>query len=100
MRLIGISVDPPETNREHCRRQGYTFTFLSDTNAEAIRLYDLLHERAGEQGRDISRPAEFLIDSTGTVRWMNLTSSFAVRARPDQVLKAVDDLGLARASRM
>jgi len=100
VRLVGISVDPPEINREHCRREGYTFTFLSDTNSEVIRLYDLLHEGAGPEGRDISRPAEFLIDSAGAVRWVNLTNSFAVRARPDQVLKAVDELGLAPASRM
>jgi len=95
VRVIGISVDPPETNREHCRKQGYTFTFLSDTNSEVIRRYDLVHEGGGPGSRDISRPAEFLIDSTGTVRWANLTRSFAVRVRPDQVLKAVDDLGPA-----
>lgn len=95
MRLIGISVDAPETSREHCRKQGYTFTFLSDPGAEVIRRYDLLHQGGGPGGTDISRPAEFLIDSTGTVRWANLTSSFMVRARPEQVLKAVDDLGLA-----
>jgi len=45
-------------------------------------------------GTDISRPAEFLIDSQGTVRWANLTDSIAVRARPEQVLKVVDDLKL------
>ncbi len=45
------------------------------------------------------RAAEFLIDSSGTVRWVNLTGSFTVRARPDQVLKVVDDLGLASTSR-
>lgn len=95
MRLIGLSVDPPETNREHCRKQGFTFTFLSDTNHDVIRRYDLVHAGGGPEGRDIARPAEFLIDSTGTVRWANLTNSFAIRARPDQVLKVVDDLGIA-----
>ncbi len=99
MRVIGISVDPPEINREHCRKQGTTFTFLSDTGAEVIRRYDLLHAGAGPNGTDIARPAEFLIDASGTVRWMNLTESFAVRARPEQVLKAVDDLGIASTSR-
>ena len=91
MRVIAISVDPPETNRELCRTQGYTFTFLSDANAEVIRRYDLVHEKGGAGGSDISRPAEFLLDATGTVRWANLTDSFTVRARPEQVLKAVDE---------
>jgi peroxiredoxin len=95
VRVIAISVDPPETNREHRRKQGYTFTLLSDAALEAIRRYDLVHEGAGPGGSDIARPAEFLVDSTGTVRWMNLTGSYTARARPDQVLQAVDELGLA-----
>ncbi len=94
MRIVAISVDPPERNRELCGKQGYTFTFLSDVSSDAIRLYDLVHEKAGPGGTDISRPAEFLIDSQGTVRWANLTDSIAVRARPEQVLKIVDDLKL------
>ncbi len=99
VRLVAISVDSPETNRDLCREQGYTFTFLSDTNAEAIRRYDLLHAGAGPGGKDVARPAEFLIDSTGMVRWVNLTESLAVRARPGQILRAVDDLGLASGPR-
>jgi peroxiredoxin len=95
VRLVAISVDPPRTNREHCRKQGYTFTFLSDTDSEVIRRYDLVHQGAGPEGKDIARPAEFLIDATGTVRWVDLTESLAVRARPDQILKVVDDLDLA-----
>jgi peroxiredoxin len=53
------------------RRPGYTFTFLSDPNLQAITKYDLVHKGQGEGGRDIARPAEFLIDSTGIVRWRN-----------------------------
>jgi peroxiredoxin len=95
IRLVAISVDPPETNREHCKKQGYTFTFLSDPKAETIRRYDLLHVGGGPDGQDISRPAEFLIDSAGTVRWVNLTESIIVRARPEQVLAAADQMGFA-----
>ena len=97
--MVAISVDPPETNREHCRKQGYTYPFLSDPKAEVIRRYDLLDSAVGPGGTDIARPAEFLIDAAGTVRWMNLTESIAVRARPDQVLKAVADFGLASTPR-
>jgi peroxiredoxin len=97
VRLLAVSVDPPETNRQHTRKQGYTFTFLSDPKAEVTRRYDLVHTGAGPDGQDISRPAEFLVDSTGTVRWVNLTESSIVRARPEQVLQALDGLGLAAA---
>jgi peroxiredoxin len=95
VRVVGISADPPETNREHCRRMGFTFPFLSDPGLDAIRAYDLVHAGAGPGGSDISRPAEFLVDAGGTVRWVHLTGSIAVRARPEEVLKAIDRLRLA-----
>jgi peroxiredoxin len=90
IRPVAISVDSPEESRNLAQQQGYTFTVLSDPNVEAIRRYDLVHAGAGENGRDIARPAEFLIDSSGTVRWINLTENYWVRARPEQVLEVAN----------
>jgi len=92
IRPVAISVDPPEASRDLCQKAGYTFTFLSDPKAEAIRRYDLVHAGAGEHGEDIARPAEFLLDSSGTVRWVNLTENYWVRARPEQILEAAKTL--------
>lgn len=88
IRPVAISVDSPEESRKLAQESGYTFTFLSDANAEVIRRYDLVHAGAGENGKDISRPAEFLVDSLGTVRWVNLTENYMVRARPEEILEA------------
>ena len=88
IRPVAISVDSPEVSRNLSQKAGYTFTFLSDPKAEAIRRYDLLHAGQGINGQDISRPAEFLLDSAGTVRWVNLTENYWVRARPEQILEA------------
>lgn len=88
IRPVAISVDSTEESRALSQSQGYSFTFLSDRNAEVIRRYDLVHAGGGENGRDISRPAEFLIDASGTVRWVNLTENYTVRARPEQMLEA------------
>jgi peroxiredoxin len=71
---------------------GYTFLLLSDPKGEVIRRYDLLHAGAGPKGADIARQAEFLVDSSGTIRWVNLTENIAVRARSEQVLKAFDEM--------
>jgi peroxiredoxin len=79
-------------SRDLCQQAGYTFTFLSDPKAEVIRRYDLLHAGAGIEGQDIARPAEFLLDSSGTVRWVNLTENYWVRARPEQILEAATTL--------
>lgn len=92
IRPVAISVDSPEESRDLCQKAGYTFTFLSDPKAEAIRRYDLVHAGAGEGGRDIARPAEFIVDSSGIVRWVNLTENYWVRARPEQILEAAKAL--------
>ena len=88
IRPVAISVDSPEDSRELSKQAGYTFTILSDPNAEAIRRYDLLHAGAGISGHDVARPAEFLLDERGTIRWVNLTENYWVRARPEQILEA------------
>ncbi len=87
VRPVAISVDTPEVSRILCAKAGYTYTFLSDPNAEVIRRYDILHLGAGPDGQDIARPAEYLLDASGTIRWLNLTEDLRVRARPEQIIE-------------
>jgi peroxiredoxin len=89
---VAISVDPPEVTRDHIAKMGWTYPFLSDAKAEVIRRYDLVHPDGAGQGVDIARPAEILIDPTGTVRWVDLTDNYWVRTRPETVLQAFDQL--------
>jgi peroxiredoxin len=89
---VAISVDAPEQSRDLRNKAGYTYTFLSDPGAEVIRRYGVLHKGGGEDGQDIARPAEFLVDRSGTVRWRNLTEDWRVRARPEQMLAAARQL--------
>jgi peroxiredoxin len=96
--IEAISVDSGEASRKLCTSQGYHYTFLSDPKAEVIRRYGVVHEGAGENGADIARPAEFLLDSSGMVRWVNLTEDVRIRARPETVLRTVDSLMRAPAS--
>ena len=96
IRVVGISVDPPAVSRRQSQRMGYTFPLLSDPDTKVIRRYDVLHPGAGPKGANIARPAEFLLDADGIVRWVNLTDNIAVRARPEQVLQALNQLSPAR----
>jgi peroxiredoxin len=73
---VAISADSPEESRDHLITQaGLTYPLLSDGKAEAIRRYDLLSPGAGVGGRDIGGTAEFLVDTSGTVRWRNLNEA-------------------------
>jgi mycoredoxin-dependent peroxiredoxin len=92
IRIVGISVDPPDINQRQSQKLGYTFPLLSDPNAKVIRRYDVLHPGVGPRGADIARPAEFLLDSNGIVSWVNLTENIAVRARPEQLLDAFNQI--------
>jgi peroxiredoxin len=96
--IAAISVDTNEESRKLCSSEGYTFPFLSDPKAEVIRRYGVLHPRAGPGGQDVARPAEFLIDTAGAVRWVTFTDDLKIRARPENVLKAIDELMPSRAS--
>ena len=81
-------MDEPGVSLDLARKAGYTFTLLSDPGATTIRRYNLLHLKGGPDGHDISRPAEFLVDRTGTVRWTNFTEDIRVRARASEMLAA------------
>jgi peroxiredoxin len=74
---VAISADSPEESRDLIRKAGLSYPLLSDGKAEAIRHYDLLCPGAGVDGRDIGGTAEFLVDSSGTVRWRNLNEANA-----------------------
>jgi peroxiredoxin len=65
---------------------------LSDQQPETIRRYNLLHKAGGPEGSDIARPAEFLVDSSGTVRWTSFTEDIRIRAKADEMLAAAREL--------
>ena len=94
VRPVAISVDTPEESRDWSRKQGYSYTFLSDRNADVIRRYGLLHIPGGQNrtAHDIARPAEFLLDRHGVVRWVNFTEDLRVRARAEEMLAAARKL--------
>ena len=79
VRAVAISADTNDESRELRRKANLTFPLLSDRKAEVIRSYDLLVPNGGEDNRDISGIAEFLLDSSGTVRWRHFGETKAER---------------------
>jgi len=87
-------VDTPEQSKKLADDRGYAFTILSDAERRVIREYDLLHTSGGPGGADIARPAEFLLDADGVIRWVNLTESYRIRPKPEDILAVIDRLQL------
>ena len=96
--MAAVSVDSPEESERLRELAGYSFLFLCDDKDELIRRWDLVHPHGGEGGKDIARPAEFILDPAGKVRWVKLTDDIFIRARPEEVLQAIDSLHLASPS--
>ncbi len=92
MRPVAISVDSPAISADLAKKAGYTFPILSDPDGAVIRQYGLTHKGAGIGGADVARPAEFLLDRSGTIRWRNLTDDYRVRARVEQMLEQARSL--------
>jgi peroxiredoxin len=92
VQVVAISVDASEESARLAGSQGYDFPILSDPGARVIREYGVVHEHGGEEGKDIARPAEFLVDHAGTIRWVNLSPNILARLRPQTALDAIDQI--------
>lgn len=84
--VFAISIDPVEANAGVVQNLGLRFRILSDPQLQAIDAYGLRHPGAGAEGKDIARPATFLLDEQGAVRWRSLTDDYRIRPRPDDIL--------------
>ena len=91
VRVVGVVVDPVETNAQFARDAGLGFPILSDPDLRTIDAYGLRH-RGGHEGQDIALSASVLIDADGIVRWTHVTPNFRVRPLPADILAAVDRL--------
>jgi len=95
VRVVGMVVDPVETNAQLSRDAGLEFPILSDPDMRAIDAYGLRHHE-GHGGQDIALSASVLIDAAGIVRWTHVAPNFRVRPLPAAILAAADGLDAAR----
>jgi peroxiredoxin len=99
VRLFAISVDPPEASREFVRKiesdgkGAVQFQLLSDLGSRTIDAYGLRDPAyQGKSVYGIPRPAVFLIDGKGVVRWARIESDYRVRPSNSEIRSALDAL--------
>lgn len=85
--VLAICKDSIEENSKTVENLKLDFSILSDPKLEVTEAYDLLHREASIDGGDIARPAVFIIDRQGIVRWRQLTNNWRVRVRPETVME-------------
>lgn len=89
--ILAISVDSPEDNEKVVAKLALSYPILSDPDLEAITAFGVGHEE-GMMGKDIARPAVFIIDPEGQVAWKAITDNWRVRVTPERIIEALDSL--------
>ncbi len=89
--VIGISVDPPFSNKAFADQNKLTFPILSDFNRTAVKAYDAYHENfIGLNGYTAAKRAVFVVDKAGVVRYKWVSDNPGVEPNYDEVYKAVE----------
>lgn len=83
--LLVISVDPVDVNNKLATDLKLDYPVLSDPDLKAIDAFGVRHPGGG-YGKDIARPATFVVDRKGVVRWRDLTENYRIRVRPERIL--------------
>jgi len=82
--VLAVCIDSVEQNAKVVDKLQLDYPILSDSELIAIDRFGLRHEE-GEmlEGKDIARPAVFVLDRDGIVRWRALTDNWRVRTARD-----------------
>ena len=79
--ILAISVDGPEKSREMADKLGLPFSLLSDADHKVINAYGV-YDADGK----ISKPAVFVVDKKGIVRWTYIGKDKSDRPLNDVLL--------------
>jgi thioredoxin-dependent peroxiredoxin len=80
--VVAISVDTPEKSRELSDKLKLPFPILSDIDHKVVDAYDLYNA----DGK-ISKPATYVLDSRGIVRWSFFEEDYKVRPLDDVIIE-------------
>ncbi len=82
--IVAISVDDALTLSRTSRELGVRFLLVSDQKRRIINLYGVLHPKEG-----ISRPAVFIIDKRGYVRYRHIGVDYTDRPSIESLIQAL-----------
>lgn len=85
--ILGVSVDPAESHKEFCAKEGLAFKLLADTDAKVSTEYGSIMEY---QGNKLSARNTFIIDPNGKIA--KVFPKVKVAAHSEEVLAALAEL--------
>lgn len=91
--VLGISVDPPFSQKVWADQNQVNYPFLSDFNRQVVNQYGVaLPNLAGMQGYVAANRAVFVVDKDGVVRYKWVAPSPATEPNYDEVRQALSGL--------
>ena len=92
--VLAVCVDPIAENNRLAEKLQLEFPILSDPELKVIDAFGVRHHQAmtASGSSDIARPAVFILDRKGVVRWRHLTNNWRVRVRPETILEQLDTI--------
>jgi peroxiredoxin len=108
--LVAVSPQVPDESLSLTEKHQLAFDVLSDVGSDVAKQYGIafdlsdelgalydrlgfeLHRVNGGHARTLPLPATYVIDRDGLIRWAFVDTDYAVRAEPDDILTALDQL--------
>ena len=92
--VLGISVDPPFSQKAWADANNLNFTILSDFSREATKAYDVAwNNMAGLEGYTAANRAVFVVDKDGVVRYKWIAPAPSDLPDYDEIRQALSQLG-------
>ena len=91
--VVGVSVNDPFSNKGFAEKNMLPFPLLSDYKKEVISQWGLeLADFAGLKGYTVAKRSVFVLDQTGTVRYIWVTENPAVEPNYAEIRKALEQI--------
>lgn len=89
-RTVTIMAQSPASTRPYLEKQRYPFPVLADADRRVVKAYGV-YVRANFESVNIARPANFVLDADGVIRFMHIASIQVEYASFDEILSVLDN---------
>ena len=91
--ILGISVDPPFSQKAWAEQHNLSFPILSDYSRQVVNQYDVAFQNlAGLEGYVSANRAVFVVDTDGMVRYRWVAPNPGVEPGYDEIGRALGEL--------
>ena len=88
-RAVTIMAQDPTRMQDYLKSHSHPFPVLADAGREVVKEYGV-YVRANFESINIARPANFVLDAAGTIRFIHISSVQFEFASFDDILAAID----------